>query len=99
MQVETMIDDPLGWINDDYGVWNLIADYSNKEKYGRLDNIYRCLVDGIPKEELGFQNKTVKELKDEYSREFPLLIAHAFESIAEDIKNGELVIKTNYLDE
>lgn len=28
VEVRTNIKDPLGWIHDDYGVWNLISDYT-----------------------------------------------------------------------
>lgn len=97
VEVKTNIKDPLGWIHDDYGVWNLISDYSNDERYNHLDNIYHCLVDGIePCNMAELEGATEEKMREDYQLRFPFLLAEAFENIAKDIRNGELIIKTEF---
>lgn len=97
IEVKTNIKDPLGWIHEDYGVWNLISDYTNDKRYNRLDNIYHCLVDGIePCNMTGLEDATEEQMKEDYQLKFPLLLAEAFENIARAIREDELVIKTEF---
>ena len=97
VEVRTNIKDPLGWIHDDYGVWNLISDYTDYERYAWLDNIYHCLVDGIePCNMAGLECFTEEKLKEDYQLKVPFLLAEAFENIAKDIRDGKLIIKTEF---
>ena len=97
IEVKTHIKDPLGWIHDDYGVWNLISDYTDNERYNHLDSIYYCLVDGIePCNMKGLEGATEEEMQEDYQLKFPLLLAEAFENIAKDIRDGKLIIKTEF---
>ena len=94
--VKCDIKDPIGWMVD-YGTQDLIADYSDKELYGRLDNIYHCLVDRILPDNMdGLGGMTTAQMKEEYQRKFPMMIAEALKSIADDIACGELTIKTGF---
>lgn len=94
LEVKTNITDPFGWILEDYGDWNLLSDYSDESRYNYLDLIYHRLVDGVYMQEL--EDKSDEELKNEYQEGFPILIAEAFEAIAEDIRKGNFVIKTEF---
>lgn len=97
IEVKTNIKDPLGWIHGDYGVWSLISDYTDNERYNRLDSIFYCLVDGIePCIMTGIEDLTEEDMKEEYQKDFPFLLAEAFENIAKDIRDGKLIIKTNF---
>ena len=39
---------------------------------------------------------TVQKLKEDYQLKFPFLLAEAFEYIAKDIRDGKLIIKTEF---
>ena len=39
---------------------------------------------------------TIDQLKEEYNKKFPLLLANFFENLAKYIKSGELEIKTEF---
>lgn len=95
VEVLTNITSPFEWILEDYGIWNLLSDYTGDETYGYLDNIYHYLVDGIVLDN-DFEGKTEEELKAEYNEKFPLLLAEAFENIANDIISGGLKIITKF---
>ena len=96
VEVKTGIKDPLGWMQDDYGIWNLVSDYANSETYWHLDCIYYYLVEGVNYDERVVKGKSDEELKEEYNEKFPLLLAEVFENIAKDIRDGELIIKTEF---
>lgn len=96
IEVSSSITDPLGWIHEDYGVWNLISDYADEEMYGYLDNIYYYLINGNMYDKEIVEGKTKEELQEEYNEKFPLMLADVFENIAKDIREGELVIKTEF---
>lgn len=96
-KVSTRIEDPFGWIHEEWGDWNLIEDYSDSKRYYRLDCIYNCLVNGIATHNMdGLDKMTEKELKDEYRKKFPLLLAEVFENIAKDIRKGDLEIEIEF---
>lgn len=95
-KVKTHIKDPLEWIND-YDVWCCISDYTDEYLYSHLDEIYHILVDGAnPNGYTEFKDMTNDQLKEEYNKEFPLLLANFFENLAKDIKSGELEIETEF---
>ena len=96
IEVSNNIKDPFGWISD-YGDWDLISDYSDSERYNWLDSIYHCLENGIePCNMRGLEGLIERNLKEDYQQKFPLLLAEALENIAKDIKDGELIIKTEF---
>lgn len=96
-QVKTHIEEPFGWIFEDYGTWELISDYTDNELYSYLDAIYHILVDGAnPDDFAEFKGMTTEELEGEYNKKFPLLMANLFENLAKDIKSGELEIETEF---
>ena len=43
-----------------------------------------------------FKTMTIDQLKEEYNKKFPLLLANFFENLAKYIKSGELEIKTEF---
>lgn len=96
VEVRTNIKDPLGWMQDDYGIWNLVSDYAKSETYWYLDCIYHYLVEGVNYDERVVEGKSDEDLKEEYNDKFPFLLAEAFENIAKDIRDGELIIKTEF---
>ena len=96
IEVSSAITDPLGWIHEDYGVWTLISDYADKEMYGYLDSIYDYLINWNMYDEGIVDGKTKEELQEEYDKMFPLMLADVFYNIAKDIREGELIIKTEF---
>lgn len=96
VEVKTNIEDPLGWVHEEYGVWRLISDYTDSERYRYLDSIYHYLTGGMRYDDGVIGGKTKEELKEEYDAKFPLLLAEAFENTAKDMTDGHLVIKTMF---
>ena len=95
-EVKTEMSNPLEWMFE-YGEWTLIDDYSNRREYTYLDNIFHCLQDGInPNDIKGLEGKSVEDLKNEYQERFPLLLASAFENIANEIRKGDLKLKIDF---
>ena len=86
----------MGWVHEDYGVWTLISDYADKQMYDYLDSIYDFLINGNMYNKRVVEGKSDDELKEEYNEKFPLLLAEVFENIAKDIREGELIIKTEF---
>lgn len=44
----------------------------------------------------GLECFTEEKLKEDYQLKFPFLLAEAFEYIAKDIRDGKLIIKTEF---
>jgi len=92
---------PLSWIADE--PWNWIADYSDDSEYTELDYMYECLcnedAEGSRISEYNsvyHHDYTIEDIKREYNKRFPLMLANAFEAIAKDIKSGELIIEQEF---
>lgn len=95
--VKSHIEDPFGWLYSDYGVWEIIEDYTNEDDYFYLDAIYRCLVDGVnPDGYNELKGMSEEQLKREYSGKFPSLMAECLENIAKAIRENDLNIDVEF---
>ena len=91
--------DPFNWLREsDNGTWNWIAEYcKDHNEYGYLDIYYRIIEGSLVCTENEFcKDMTMEEIKADYAKRFPLLLASVFENLANDIRNGDLQFTMNY---
>lgn len=91
--------DPFNWLREsDNGTWNWIAEYcKDHNEYGYLDIYYRVIEGSLVCTENEFcKDMTMEEIKADYAKRFPLLLASVFENLANDIRNGDLQFTMNY---
>lgn len=93
--------DPFYWLRiERSGTWDWISEFCNDvNEYGRLDVLYD-IIDGELDVKDKFENPpTMEEIKADYEKSFPLLMAGVFENLAEAIKSGELKFRMDYTKE
>ena len=91
--------DPFNWLREsDNGTWNWIAEYcKDHNDYGYLDIYYRIIEGSLVCTENEFcKDMTMEEIKADYAKRFPLLLASVFENLANDIRNCDLQFTMNY---
>lgn len=73
--------------------WDMISDYSNDDEYYVLDEMYQTIEKYIGKGEC---ETDVNKLIKEYNERFPFMLADTLEAMAQDIRNQQLIIKSNF---
>lgn len=96
--VEMNMYDPFNWLRaEGCGIWEIITEYCNNEKeYGRLDALYRIIEGTLNVEDEFCNPPTEEEIKEDYQKNFPLLLAGVFENLADAIRKGELTFVMDY---
>ena len=96
--VEMNMYDPFNWLRSEgCGTWEIIAEYCNNEnEYGRLDALYRIIEGSLNVEDEFCNPPTEEEIKEDYQKNFPLLLAGVFENLADAIRKGELTFVMDY---
>lgn len=96
--VEMNMYDPFNWLRaEGCGTWEIITEYCNNEKeYGRLDALYRIIEGTLNVEDEFCNPPTEEEIKEDYQKNFPLLLAGVFENLADAIRKGELTFVMDY---
>lgn len=96
--VEMNMYDPFNWLRESgNGIWGWISEYCNNEnEYGRLDALYRIIEGSLNVEDEFCNPPTEEEFKEDYQKNFPLLLADVFENLAYAIRKGELTFVMDY---
>lgn len=96
--VEMNMYDPFNWLREaGNGTWGWITEYCNSEsEYGRLDALYRIIEGSLNVEDEFCNPPTEEEIKEDYQKNFPLLLAGVFENLADAIRKGELTFVMDY---
>ena len=90
--------DPFNWLREEgCGTWQWISEFCNDvNEYGRLDALYRIIEGTLSPEDEFCNPPTEEEIKADYQKSFPLLLAGVFENLAESIRKGELTFTMDY---
>lgn len=98
-EVTSNILHPFDWLtefpNND---WNWISDHSDEYEYMILDDVYRCIEDNYPKNELPIELRkmSIKQLKKEYQERFPTLLGEAMKELGENLINGRIKLNIKF---
>lgn len=91
---------PFADLAQEENTWMWLEDYSEDNEYWELDCILRYLNGDINIDELPdtLHSLNGKELRDEYSRRFPVMFGKALQKIGRDLEAGNVIMKLTGLE-
>lgn len=89
---------PFSWlIEAGNGEWEWISEFCDDvNEYGRLDSLYRIIEGSLDVKDEFCNPPTMEEIKADYQKNFPLLLANVFENLASAIRKGEIGFVMDY---